>query len=110
MRRPLVFAVGGAALVLLLLVGGMLLFRDSGEDYDSSMSRYTDRELLMPGGEFRFPDVEGELLTPQIHSLVDPEEPLGRDQVDALRLDTVEALATELTPRLEAEIEELLFE
>jgi hypothetical protein len=110
MRPALVYAAGGAVVVLLLLAGGVLLFRDSGEDYDSSLSRYTDRELLMPGAEYRFPDVEQELLTPQVHSLVDPDKPLSREQADALRIDTVEALATELTPRVEAELEELLFE
>lgn len=109
MKRWMVWAGGGASLIL-LLAAALLLFRGDEPERNEQAGRYTERELLMPGAAFRFPRVEDELLTPQIRSVVDPEEPLSQERVDELKMDTIEALYTDLNPRVENAVEELLFE
>ncbi|MFO8043969.1 MAG: hypothetical protein R6U25_12260 [Alkalispirochaeta sp.] len=109
MKRWIVWAGGGASLIL-LLAAALLLSRGDEPEGGDQAGRYTERELMMPGAAFQFPRVEDELLTPQIRSVVDPEEPLSRERVDALQMDTLEALYTDLNPRVENAVEDLLFE
>jgi hypothetical protein len=105
----MLWAGGGAAIVLLFVIG-IFIFREPDTQRDASAGRYTDREVLMPGATFRFPNVEEELLDPQIRSVADPEEPLSRDRVDELRVDTLEALYSDLDSRVEHAVEDRLFE
>lgn len=109
MRRWMIWAGGGAATILLFAAAAFLFQGDESGGNDQ-VGRYTERELLLPGASFRFPRVEDELLTPQLRSVVDPEEPLSRERVDGLKLDSLEALYAELNPRVEQAVEDLLFE
>ncbi len=109
MKRWMLWATGAGAVVFLLLIG-IVLLRQEPTSTDERAGRYTERELLMPGAEFRFPAVEDELLTPQLRSVVDPDEPLSRERVDQLKMDSLEALYTDLNLRVEEVVEDLLFE
>ncbi|MEX2443689.1 MAG: hypothetical protein WD492_08805 [Alkalispirochaeta sp.] len=103
------WSIGGAAAILVLVVG-VIVLRGEEPQGDDRTGRYTERELVLPGATFRFPGVEEELLTPQIRPVVDPEEPLPRERVERLKLDSLEALYTDLNPRVEQAVEDLLFE
>ena len=109
MKPWMLGAIGGSVVVLLVLIG-IVLFRGEQTSIDDRTGRYTERELLMPGAALRFPSVEEDLLTPQIRSVVDPDEPLSRERVEELKMDSLEALYTDLNPRVEDAVEELLFE
>jgi regulator of protease activity HflC (stomatin/prohibitin superfamily) len=101
---------GAGAVVVLLLVVGLVLFREPDAGGDTSVGRYTDREVLMPGATFRFPPIEEELQSPHIRSIADPEEPLSPEQVDELKVDSLQALYSDLNRRVEHAVEERLFE
>ncbi|HKK49236.1 MAG TPA: hypothetical protein VJ932_09070 [Alkalispirochaeta sp.] len=109
MKPWMLGAIGGSVVVLLVLIG-IVLFRGEQTSIDDRTGRYTERELLMPGAALRFPSVEEDLLTPQIRSVVDPDEPLSRERVEELKMDSLEALYTDLNPQVEDAVEELLFE
>lgn len=109
MKRWIPWA-GGGAVLLLLLGGALVAFRGEEPRSDGRAGRYTQRELLMPGATFRFPDVEEELLTPHLRSVVDPDQPLSRERVEGLKMDSLQALYDDLNPRVEHAVEDLLFE
>jgi hypothetical protein len=92
------------------LVTGALLLLSREEGGGEAPTRYTERELLMPGNRFLFPDVEQELTTPSIRLTVDPEEPLDRRLVESLLMDPIQSIRQEWYPAAEQELERLLFE
>lgn len=72
-------------------------------------TRYNPRELLIPQAQFLFPDVERELLYPGVRYTVDPDKPLDGEIIDRIEVDTVESLRSHLLPRVERDVEALLF-
>ncbi|MFW5694212.1 MAG: hypothetical protein ACOCYB_03520 [Alkalispirochaeta sp.] len=109
MKRWMLWAIGGATVTLILLIG-IVIVRSEHTPADDGTGRYTERELRMPGAALRFPSVEEELLTPQVRSVVDPNQPLSREQVEELKMDSLSALYTDLNRRVEDAVEEQLFE
>jgi len=109
MRSWILWATGAGAVALLLLIA-IVLMRGEQTSTDERPGRYTERELFMPGAMLRFPAIEEELLTPQLRSVVDPDEPLSRERVEELKMDSLEALHTDLNLRVEEVVEDLLFE
>lgn len=109
MRQWILWTTGAGAVVLLLLIGAVLL-RGEQTSADERTGRYTERELLMPGAMLHFPAIEEDLLTPQLRSVVDPDEPLSRERVEELKMESLEALYTDLNLRIEDMVEDLLFE
>ena len=109
MKRWVLGSAGVVVLVLILLAAVTMLRRDAPRG-EIGTERYTDRELAVPGGSFQFPSVEDQLLRPQIRPAVDPAQPLDRERVESLKMDTLEALNRALDTRVENEVEGLLFD
>ena len=73
-------------------------------------TRYNPRELLIPQAQFLFPDVEEDLLYPGVRYTVDPDSPLDGEIIQGIEIDALEALREHLLPRVERDVEALLFE
>lgn len=110
MNRRLLIAVGGSGAALVLLAGVLILVTRDRPERDVVPERYTNREILLPEDEFVYPDIEAELLTPPIRSVVDPEQPLDPARAEALEMDTLQALHETIDERIEDEVAERLFE
>lgn len=95
---------GLAAFVIILLAGRG---GDAGTGTDGP---YTRRELLIPAARMLLPDVEEELLNPGLQFAVDPDRPLDPDLLRGLESDLPQVLWEELLPRLQAEVEGLVFD
>ena len=94
---------GGVALFAVSLVFSACGGRSS--DLDTDGSRYTERELLLPDPSPRFPDVESEVLQPQLVRVADPTRPIPEEWAERLYQDELEALRAELPEVIERRIE-----
>ncbi len=105
-------AVGALISILLLLVAlGIFMLSDrGGSAVFPEGTRFYRREILIPGARFVLPDAEDALYNPGLRYAVDPEKPLDPELLQDLELDLLQALRDELLPRIEAEVEGLIFE
>lgn len=109
MKRWIPIAAGVAVIAIVTLLF-IALRPDRSSPSEVAPGRYLSRELLIPDASFLIDSVEDELLYPSIQSVVDPDEPLERALIEDIQLDVVESLRSELLPRAEAGMEELLFD
>lgn len=100
-----VAAAGGVALLI-----GVIALWPRSERASLNTDRFVTRELLLPDSRLMIPSVEDQLLAPDIRLRVDPAHPLDRDIVESQRMDMVDAIQDELSPRVEERIEELIFD
>ncbi len=108
MKRWIPVAGGSVFLLLLLLV--ILLLPGRSDESTVDTSRYTDRDLIVPGLRFLLPDIEESLMNPGIRYTIDPDQPLDPEVLQRVEADLFEALWEELVPRVERDVEELLFD
>jgi hypothetical protein len=112
-RRRLLLVAGVGAVAVLSLV--LLVFVPRGGTHRNRQfaaaeeTRYTSRTLLLPDTRYRMPDAEEQLLNPGYVLTVDPDRPLPPELAEWAERDLLEALREQLTTRLEAEVEHLLF-
>lgn len=81
-----------------------------GGDKEDQVNTYYDRELLLPGADYRLHSPEKELLQHEWEPFVNPEKPLSQSLMEEVVADPREAVRRELTERVEKSIEELLFD
>jgi len=109
-KRIVLFGLLGLLVAVVLTGVFVLLVRKQPEGAEFA-TEYTDRELLVPPGvDYRLPSVEDELLMPEFRRFIDPDEPLDSELLEGIEPDIPEAIRTEFTEEVEAELEELLFE
>lgn len=113
MNRRFLLWGGLAAGVIVLILLVIVFFAASSGAARSGVgdsSRYTSRVLMIPQREFLMQDVEQDLLNPEFRLLVDPNRPLDGSVRRDVEADLIEALVRDLLPRLEGEVQDLLFE
>jgi hypothetical protein len=102
--------IGVAAAGSVALLIGALALWPRNERASLNTDRFVPRELLLPDSRLMIPPVEDQLVAPDIRLRVDPAHPLDRDIVESQRMDIVDAIQDELSPRVEERIEELIFD
>lgn len=105
-KKIILLTIGAALLLVIILLGILFLGRD--DTSRTSPDRWTDREILIPGAEYKVPDPESEILTPQFEYYIDPDQPFPSDIAEELQPDLPEALRKRYTDEVERELEEML--
>lgn len=109
-RRTITIAAALLALVVAVGVIGFYLLRGDATAQRRDITRYADRELLIPNVDYIVPDVEEDLLSPRFYYFVDPERPLDESIVDDIAPDVDEAIRRTFTEEVESELEALFFD
>ena len=110
-RRTVIAIVAGS--VVLVAVGTIAWWVVAGRSagrIDDELGDFADREILVPGTDYRLAPVERELATPETYPYVDPERPLDDGVVSRLKPDVVRELRDAYEQRVEDEVEALLFD
>ena len=102
--------LAGAVIVLALGVAVFFIAGDSDQAYATAPGRYLTRDLLIPAQDYVLPDVQNEILTPQIRSLVDPDQALDRQTLENVKLDTLTRLHQHLDQTADRAVEDALFD